>query len=95
MKYVVVEVEIKNDMVLEVPVIFPNHLIHKDMADALIEVLRKGFPKALIQPVSAGDINSAEINANCYGNSTSLHLSAREGEDKILIQANDYGAGFR
>lgn len=80
---------------MEIPFIFPNNLIHKEVADAMKPVVKSTFgdpPNVTV--VSAGDY-APDFDGCCSGSSTSLGLKSREEEDDLLISMNDYGAGFK
>jgi hypothetical protein len=72
----------------DVPVIFPDYLIHAQVA-AVIGAL-PGMEKA--KPVSAGSLASFGIDAEPLGFSESLNLAARE-EDGAIIKMHDYLCG--
>ena len=81
MKYVILERQ-HGDMVQVIPVIFPNVLAHKDVAEAIAKLVGKDC-----KAVSAGDVNVA-VHAT-HGKSSSLKLEGRAG-DAALININDY-----
>lgn len=85
MKYVVIQAMV-GSLVREIPVIFPNDLSHVDVAKAIIlgcKEVQCGVP------ISAGFINSFELDASTHGHSITLNLDARQ-EDQELIRMCDY-----
>jgi hypothetical protein len=93
MKYVVVELELgkgNEKTTKRVPLIFPNDLIHADMARVLEhECIRTFGVKA--KTVSAGTIDIDVESVS--GESVSLGLKSR-GSDKQLIDMYDYFHGM-
>lgn len=87
MKYVVVKVG--NNAY---PVIFPDHLVHEDMANAVIEVLRKARPSDghTAAAISAGDVTI--FDAECSGRSSTLDMESRGDTDSLLIRVGHYTA---
>lgn len=72
------------------PIIFPNDLIHKDIADSITEFLKKEYDIEL-KPISAGEIY---INCNSVGgNSTTLDLYANPNDNDV-INGIDYHRFF-
>lgn len=69
-----------------VPVIFPNHLVHKEVAIDLLANSLKGF-----KIHSAGDISPLGMEAT--GSSITLKLKA-DPKDTGRIRMNDYGGAF-
>ena len=79
-------------MVREVPVIFPNSLVHKDMADTLIRMC-PGFEGG--KAVSGGFLSSTGLCQDpVHGESESLKLKSRP-EDTDLILMHDYLHGIK
>ena len=88
MKYVVMEAR-KGNLRYKFPVMFPNHLVHANVAKAIARVLRDdGWQDP--KPRSAGEYNP--ITCECHGNSETLKLEAHI-DDSGLIANCDYGAG--
>jgi len=85
MKYIVLRVQDQ-----ELPVIFPEQMIHSLVAEAL----SKMPSMAGAVPVSAGQLSSLDIGSGCHGNSTTLGLSSRGVQDDQLIQMMDYLHGI-
>jgi hypothetical protein len=85
MKYVVVKVG--NNAY---PIIFPSHLVHEDVANAVIGVLRDARPKDghTAAAISAGDVTI--FDAECAGRSETLAMESRGRIDKLLITTGQY-----
>jgi hypothetical protein len=95
MKYVVMKVRIKGGMDMELPVVFPNSLVHKDMADALRMVIHESLDNVVhTEPVSAGEVSLFGTGLNCSGYSETLNLHSRGSRDSTLLVGCDYGAGI-
>ncbi len=91
MKYIVMHVELQKGGQLEIPIMFPELLVHKDIADAIKDVLIAQFKGSVVKPIAGGFVNSADCAVECCRESTSLKLKSREEEDSQLIQMSDYG----
>lgn len=72
------------------PVIFPNNLVHADVASDMLAGSLKGY-----KADSAGSINLGFGIIQCYGESTTLGLKARPERDERIIKMNDYGGGLK
>lgn len=92
MKYVVLSIK-SNNLTREIPVIFPNALVHSDMYKKVKEALLLSFPGAEIKPVSAGELSLYGAEPRCNGHSGTLGIKSREHEDDQLMQMIDYGFG--
>lgn len=94
MKYVVIRVTSRIGE-REIPVIFPNALVHSQMAEATIAAMKIDDPRSGYEVVSAGEISSMNINPECHGKSVSLgNIKSREGVDDSLIRRHDYFHGI-
>lgn len=83
---------------LNLPILFPDALIHADVSSAMADMLGTQFAsekmRAMVRPVSAGHLASFDLDTNCHGLSESLNkLKSRGKADDQLIKLNDYGAG--
>lgn len=103
MKYVVLYVldhdkEHRELSAREIPIIFPNELVHADVyhtvADMLMKQAEKGTFRA-VTSVSAGDVNSMDLGKKglCHGQSETLKLK-RGVVDDALIGCYDYLHGI-
>lgn len=73
---------------LVVPVMFANALVHKDVANSMLELCKKYWPKATkYRFESAGDF-SAGFDCQVGGRSETLNLES-SFIDKVHIQYND------
>ncbi|QDB70627.1 hypothetical protein RSP_0048 [Pseudomonas phage RSP] len=87
MKYVMFEKRMSDGCSHMVPVIFPNTLVHDEVANALTLGPLKGYI-----PCSAGEISPLDMQP--HGESTTLGLKADEERDETVIRLNDYGGAF-
>ena len=71
----------------EMPVIFPNSLVHADVSKNFLAILPKGS-----KPISAGECNCF---MECSGRSETLNLESRGAEDTSLLFMVDYGGGIK
>jgi hypothetical protein len=89
MKYVMFEIkEERPGFKLEVPIIFPNQLIHREVASAIKPMLLSQFPNAEIKIVAAGDCTIMSP-VTTHGKSETLKIAAR-AEDGDTIAVIDY-----
>jgi hypothetical protein len=104
MKYIIIHVtDIGSDggrVEREVPMIFPDLLVHKEVADFTMRLLRREQPDGrmrVVKPVAAGFLSSMAIGHPdrqvCHGESESLGLKSRP-QDSKLIHLFDYAHGI-
>ncbi len=91
MKYVMMEVKLNENCVQNIPVIFPNTLVHSEMKDLCLSLLERSMPGYPCRVVSAGDITLTGLK--CSGSSSSLGISSRP-EDSQIIHLHDYFSGL-
>jgi hypothetical protein len=95
MKYVVIEVIMRSGVEMEIPIIFPDLLVHSEVADMLQLKLSQQFKDADIKPISAGFLSSLSIDSGCcHGESESLGLKSRGMKDSALVTGCDYGSMY-
>lgn len=85
MKFVIIQSPAHGSLVREMPVIFPNDLSHSDVVKALLRLkeLQKG------KVVSAGFVNSFDLNCSPHGKSVSLGgLCTRPGDEQLLTMVD-------
>jgi len=95
MKYIVMQRKYAG-MIKEVPIIFPNELVHKHVAMALLSL--NGNPYNFINKVaSAGDvaIEADYSEIHCTGRSDTLNIDSRGDIDENLIIMCEYGVGLK
>lgn len=93
MKYIVLQTE-NGDIQKELPIIFPDELVHSEVYKALVRSSDPNSDLIITGCVSAGSINSFDINPRCHGESTSLKIKSREETDDELIKMMDYFHGI-
>lgn len=91
MKYIVLAVR-SNNLVREMPIVFPNALSHCDVAEAL-SMCCPELKDAKI--VSAGELSSMSFEGGCHGNSSTTGAKSREEEDDRLLMTHDYMHGIK
>lgn len=98
MKYIVITAtktdEGCDETRMRFPFLFPNNFVHDHVAKALVLIMSFMFIRYDIKVTSAGEWNSADFGADCYGKSDSIGVKSDPVEDKRLIMMNDYGAGM-
>lgn len=92
MKYIVIQAKLKNSTI-EIPFIFPNMLVHSDIADAMRCNLNLNHSIRNTTIVSAGDLSFLGGRLTCSGKSDTLNVESRQ-IDKQLIQTFDYTHGL-
>lgn len=86
MKYIVISYmdrAYSDDTPIEVPVMFPPVLVHKDVANHVIRAIR--FDKHHTRKhecVSAGFIDLSDLST--FGKSESLNIASRDGDSKLI-----------
>lgn len=95
MKYVILEVSRDGQPMLEVPFVFPDFLVHKEVADSMrLHICVKHSMDGVVtsvKPVGAGFLASPDFH-HCHGESESLKLKSRGKVDDRLISMCDYGS---
>ena len=94
-KYVVIRMTPKEEkacVAWELPFIFPDKVVHKDFADAVIASQQKEHPDMKFEVVSAGEV-SLWVDS-CAGESTTLNLKSRKDTDQMLISTFPYCHGI-
>lgn len=86
MKYIMLRT-VHDDIVRDVPIIFPNALVHGDVA----AVIRHIVSMQHATPIAAGEINL--VVESTHGSSETLSLEARD-EDARTITLYDYYHGY-
>lgn len=88
MKYIVLKVKIDATLSVELPVVFPNILVHANVAKAL-----QALPELKgASVVGAGEYTHTE--GACSGESTSLGIKSRGDVDELLLTMSDYGLNY-
>ena len=90
MKYIMFEVK-GGTLEMRVPVIFPDNMVHKVIADAVEPAVKAHFPKFAVELVSAGTVSSLDLSM-VSGGSTTLELSSTKLDGEIM-SLYDYTAG--
>ncbi|HGA5503405.1 TPA: hypothetical protein ACISZU_000181 [Salmonella enterica subsp. enterica serovar Potsdam] len=91
MKYIILRLDGK--LPRDVPVIFPELLVHADVAKAMTAMIKEDSDNIHItdiRVVSAGFCNTA---VECHGRSESLNIASREIDDTV-INTVDYTFGL-
>ena len=74
---------------VHLPVIFPTHIMHSDMGDAMRGYgMHNGYQDnhyhQRVEPISAGFINLQTLT--CFGESESLELKSRPEDSQIIAE---------
>src|SRR4029077_13947602 len=92
MKYVRLRTTIGVDR--DIPVIFPDEMVHDIVATAMIDAMKKHGWKN-VGVISAGDISFAEAeDITCSGSSETLKKKSRGVYDAKIIYTHDYLHGM-
>ncbi len=86
-KYIMLELD-SGSFKRRVPIIFPDLLVHADVA----AVLQQTPGMADAKPVSAGSVEL--MVTACHGKSTTLNVASNEEDDAELINAFPYFHGI-
>jgi hypothetical protein len=72
----------------KLPIIFPDKLVHVDVAAAMREVVKSTWKKCKVTYVSAGSVHLDDVH--CSGKSESMELESRRTADNAVINMYDY-----
>lgn len=84
MKYVMFEVDTGDGLIQQIPVIFPNALVHAEVAKRIERAVSRNWP---CKVVAAGSVNM--VASSTHGSSETLGLASRR-EDAEVINRCDY-----
>lgn len=92
LKYIVMKIN-NGDTVREWPIIFPDMMVHKQVAQHIGHCLsRHHNMKSTV--IAAGSFSCFGGEVSCYGESETLGLESRGEEDAKLIKMFDYLHGI-
>lgn len=92
MKYIVLEIK-NGDTKREWPVIFPDMMVHRQVADIVQNHLTVDH-KLDSQIIAAGSVSFFGCKVRCDGESETLNIESRGSEDEKLIKMFDYLHGI-
>jgi hypothetical protein len=101
MKYIVCRIKRDGEFFMDVPIMFPDMLVHSMVFSQMRSLLEiqyfKNGTKTEVEPLSAGDFSSTAFMAGeeriFHGKSSSLGVASREVDDR-LIGSLDYGSSM-
>ncbi len=83
MKYIVLKTKTRNGIVQKVPIIFPNFLVHQDVAKYLAGLLIKLHDREdNITVASAGEIDLGRVY--CYGKSETCKVGSSPDDNEMI-----------
>ena len=91
MKYIMVKIT-GEELDQFVPIIFPNSLVHSEIAKSIKRMIMWDRREGGVTIVSAGDY--CIMNRTCSGRSETLGLESRGMVDESIINMNDYHNGL-
>lgn len=83
MKYIMFQA---GDLKYKLPVIFPDTLVHEDVAEALLPLLPGGA-----KVISAGECT---VMGQCSGRSETLKVASRGDKDSAVVNTFNYTHGL-
>ena len=86
-------IELDKYLTKEIPIIFPDELVHEDVANSLHHVLLEHYGQKENSVISAGFI-SVGLILSCHGRSETLGIESRGIVDETLIRQYDYMHGL-
>lgn len=98
MKYIVCQVQKDGKPFVNVPFIFPDIMVHSMVFSQMRALLELQYVSSTavttVIPLSAGELSSTTFDSDhtCFGESTSLKIESRLGEDSNLLAMCDYGS---
>lgn len=78
-------------MDLLMPVIFPERMVHAEVAQYIIHMNRM-TEKATVRPDSAGFVSLTDCK--CHGESESLGIKSKPERDSAVLLRSDYGGNW-
>lgn len=93
MKYIVIGAKVSDQTRVEIPIVFPNIMVHADMADRVKNILVCEHNFQEVEVMSAGDVSFSLGQPVCSGKSETLDVSSRPG-DSDLLRMYDYTGGL-
>lgn len=88
--YVMLEVSREDGLVQKIPIVFPQLLVHKDVAEAIVKVLEKDGIKAKVS--SAGALRMDEVTVYPDSKSSTLGVDCNpRDEDTIVLYPYFHG----
>jgi hypothetical protein len=91
-KYVMLEVTAQG-ITRKIPILFPDMLVHLEVANAIKPLLERQLRNVSIEIVSAGFFNSNDVDIVCTGGSESCGVNAQD-LDAMTIAMHDYLHGL-
>jgi len=92
MKYIVLEIK-NGDTKREWPIIFPDMMVHRQVADIVQNHLAVDC-KLNSRIIAAGSVSFFGGEVRCDGESETLNIESRGSEDEKLIKMFDYLHGI-
>lgn len=92
MKYIVLEIK-NGDTKREWPIIFPDMMVHRQVADIVQNHLAVDC-KLNSRIIAAGSVSFFGGEVRCFGESETLNIESRGSEDAKLIKMFDYLHGI-
>ena len=92
MKYIVLEIK-NGDTKREWPIIFPDMMVHRQVADIVQNHLAVDC-KLNSRIIAAGSVSFFGGEVRCFGESETLNIESRGKEDEKLIKMFDYLHGI-
>lgn len=94
MKYIVVEVKTADHYKREWPIIFPDMMVHRQVADVIQNHLAVDHKQPDSRIIAAGSVSFFGGEVHCSGESETLNIESRGREDEKLIKMFDYLHGI-
>jgi hypothetical protein len=90
MKYIMLDIS-KEDGLKKIPIIFPDDLVHLDVARALIPAVRHTFHDKTVKVSSAGIV--LELEGHCFGESETLKVKS-DPHDTLILNSYQFAHGI-
>ncbi|EMW9316467.1 hypothetical protein AAE121_005212 [Salmonella enterica] len=91
MKYIILRLDGK--IPREVPVIFPDLLVHTDVARTMATMIKEGSSNTNITDVRVVSAGFCNTTVKCFGKSETLNIASRDIDDTV-INTWDYTFGL-
>ena len=93
MKYIVIEQKTK-ELDRVIPIIFPDALVHKDVYESVVHMLRRTEHPELEAEYEVYSAGSCDVKVQCSGKSETLGVESLIKGDDSIINMYDYTHGL-
>lgn len=90
MKYIIIKCTQEDGFHYNLPMSFPNMLVHRMVFESMLDMIRQMMPKGTIEVIGSGEFDSSVFaGAVLHGESDSLQVKSRGEEDRLIFSSID------